>query len=282
MRYSVIINCYNTLPLIKSCIQAAIATTDQAAEIILINNHPPYREALDYLGSIRHPRIRILDPGKNIGCMPGFQYGAEHAKGEYLIKLDDDVIVPSQKWLEAMAHALTDFPQLAYVALKPAVIKPSPSQLVVRNDYTLEFRDDTLIFWCMMIKRSLWKAHFVMENLPLYGVGERYYTRKATALGLKKAYLVSHSCTSLGRTKAADPLYGIWKLLYVKLKDHRLAFPEWLKQFKLGKTEIKIMQDFGYPADQIREIRELLTKIQTEAAQKKTSKCKTYLSSQQF
>jgi hypothetical protein len=178
--------------------------------------------------------------------------------------LDDDVITPQKNWIEAMHNALNDFPKLAYVALKPAVVELANNEPIVKKKYTLEFCNNTILFWCMMIKRKLWKSHFVMSNLPLYGVGERYYTHKARELGLKKAYLTSHVCTSLGRTKESDPLYGAWKLFYVKLKDQRFEYPEWKKSFKLGKDEIKIMKDFGYPEDQIEGIKELLYKQQSE------------------
>ncbi len=267
MKYSVIINCYNTLPLIKYCVDAALETTDQKTEIILINNHPPYQEAMDYLKEFCHPRVRVLDPGENIGCMPGFQYGAENAKGEYIVKLDDDVIVPKKNWLDAMHQALIDFPKIAYIALKPSVIKTSNYKCLKKNGYTLEIHRDTILFWCMMIKRKLWQTQFVMTKLPLYGVGERDYTRKANELGLKKAYLTSHICTSLGRTEESDPLYGAWKLFYVKLKRQRLDFPNWKKTFQLGPNEIKIMKEFGYPEVQIEEIKKLLSKEQTENGQ---------------
>lgn len=267
MTFSVIINCYNTLTLIKKCLEAALNTTDKKTEILLINNHPPYLEALQFLKKYRHPRVRVLDPGKNIGCMPGFQFGAERSRGQYIIKLDDDVIVPNKNWIQAMYQALTDHPKLAYVALKPAAIKSERKQRSIKLSYTLEFRRETILFWCMMIKKSLWQTHFVMKNLPLYGVGERYYERKANQLGLKKAYLTSHICTSLGRTKESDPLYGAWKLFYVKMKDQRAGFEEWKKFFTIGPAEAEIMRRFGYPNEQIWEIRDLLVNLQQDHRQ---------------
>ena len=264
MKFSVIINCYNTLTLIKKCLEAALQTTDQKTEILLINNHPPYQEALQFLKKYHHPRVRVLDPGKNIGCMPGFQFGAGQSRGQYIVKLDDDVIVPNKNWTQAMYRALTDNPKLAYVALKPAAVKSGRKKMSVRRDYTLEYRRETILFWCMMIKKSLWRTHFLMKDLPLYGVGERYYERKANQLGLKKAYLTSHVCTSLGRTKESDPLYGAWKLFYVKKKDRRASFEEWKKFFTIGPGEADIMRRFGYPEQQIAEVRDLLFNLQHE------------------
>ncbi len=267
MTFSVIINCYNTLTLIRKCLEAALNTTDKKTEILLINNHPPYPDVLQFLKKYRHPRVRVLDPGKNIGCMPGFQFGAEHSRGRYIIKLDDDVIVPNKNWIQAMYQALTDQPKLAYVALKPSAVKSERKQQSVKRSYSLEFRRETILFWCMMIKKSLWQSHFVMKNLPLYGVGERYYERKANQLGLKKAYLTSHICASLGRTRESDPLYGAWKLFYVKMKDKRAGFEDWKKSFAIGPEEAEIMRKFGYPEQQIAEIKDLLSNIQLENQQ---------------
>ncbi|NLC53193.1 MAG: glycosyltransferase family 2 protein [Firmicutes bacterium] len=262
LRFSIIINCYNTLPLIKKCVEAALVSTDHNSELILINNHPPYEDALAFLREFKHPRVRILDPGRNIGCMPGFQYGAEQAQGQYLVKLDDDVLVPRKNWTAAMHQALKDFPTLAYVALLPVAIKENPRQQVKKNGYTLEFRRSTVLFWCMMIDKQLWRKHFYLTDLPLYGVGERDYERKANQLGLKKAYLTSHVCTSLGRTEESDPLYGAWKLFYVKRKETRSDFETWKKSFVLGPAEAEIMRRFGYPEHQIAEVQTLLTAAQ--------------------
>jgi hypothetical protein len=191
--------------------------------------------------------------------MPGFQYGAKNAHGKYLVKLDDDVLVPRKNWTAAMYQALQDHPALAYIALLPSVIKASSSRLVHKPSYTLEFCRSTILFWCMMIKKEVWQKDFFLTDLPLYGVGERDYERKANALGLKKAYLTSHVCTSLGRTEESDPLYGAWKLFYVKKKDHRSDFENWKKRFALGPEEVEIMRRFGYPESQIEEVRALLT-----------------------
>ena len=256
--------------MIKKCLEAALVSTDQNSEIILINNHPPYTDAMTFLHEFKHPRVRILAPGQNIGCMPGFQYGAEHAQGQYLVKLDDDVLVPNKNWTAAMYQALKDFPKLAYVALLPAAIQGHPRQQVKKAGYTLEFRRSTILFWCMMIDKQLWRKHFYLTDLPLYGVGERHYERKANKLGLKKAYLTSHICTSLGRTEESDPLYGAWKLFYVKKKEARSDFETWKKSFVLGPAEAEIMRRFGYPEHQIAEVRTLLSAAQ-EAAQSRST-----------
>lgn len=260
LKYSIIINCYNTLQLIQKCLGAAIETTSQDTEILLVNNHPPYPEAINFLKQINHQRIRVLDPGQNIGCVYGFQFGANQAKGEYIIKLDDDTVVPKKNWLQAMSQALSDFPNLAYVALALPIYKLGTSAPIFKPNYTIKFYDNCVLFSCMMIRKNLWKEHFVMNNTGLYGGEEYYYMKKANQLGLKKAYLISHVCEHLGRTAAADPLYGAWKVFYGFVKNTKLEYPEWRKSFQLGPNEINILKKVGYPDSQIEEIRILLTK----------------------
>jgi glycosyltransferase involved in cell wall biosynthesis len=263
LKYSVIINCYNTLPLIQECVKAALETTNQETEILLINNHPPYPEAIQYLKSSNHPRVRILDPGRNIGCTFGFQLGAEWAVGEYIVKLDDDTLVPKSNWLEAMSRALTEFPYLAYVALALPIYPLEKCRAVMTPGYTLGFFDDCVLFSCMMIRKSLWKQHFVITDAGLYGGEELYYMQKANQLGLKKAYLLSHIGEHLGRTSKSDPLYGAWKVFYGFVKTTRLDYPEWRKSFSLGPAEYKILKQIGYPDEQIEEIKILLAGFQS-------------------
>ena len=259
MKFSIIINCYNTLPLIKKCVTAALGTTIESSEILLINNHPPYPEVESFLKSMKHPRIKVLDPGRNLGCTLGFQYGAERATGEYLVKLDDDTIVPNTNWIQAMYQALKDFPELAYVGLVVPMYRLGRFRQVVKPRYVLEFYEDKVHFACIMIKRSLWRIHFIIPSQSLYGDDEHFYMEKAKTLGMKKGYLVSHQCEHLARLPESDPLYGAWKIFY--LANHtRADFAQWRKTFTLGESEMRIFKQFNYPEDQIRLIKTILSK----------------------
>ena len=258
MRYSIVINCYNTLALIKKSVDAAIASTDDNSELILVNNHPPYDDALIFLNSISHPRLRVLDPGRNLGCTNGFQYGAEHGVGKYIVKLDDDTIVPKSNWTLAMDQALKDFPDLAYVALGMPIYQIGKSPAINKPDYSLEFTKDIVLFSCMMIRKKLWEQHFKINETGLYGGEEMHFMKKAAALGMRKGYIVSHLCKHLGRTPESDPLYGAWKIFYGFKGSTRLDYPEWRKNFSLGQPEVELLKQVGYPDDQIAEIKHLL------------------------
>ncbi|WHY97943.1 glycosyltransferase family 2 protein [Peribacillus simplex] len=265
MKFSIIVRCYNKLFIVKKCVEAAINSTDSNTEIILVNNHPPYKDVSEYLNNIRHPRVKVLDPLRNIGNAKGFNYGAIHAQGEFLINLDDDIVVPNNDWIDAMAKPFEDFPDLAYVSLAWNTVKdpvknnlkkdPEYNKNVISNpDYTIYFENKFTMFGCVMIKKSIWKNHFAnVVQGDLYGI-DGYYQQKANTIGMKTAYLLSHEPEHLVRTKETDPLYGAYKVIYA-LGVSKKDFPSW----RLGKAQFTIneqqaLKQWGYTSIEIAKI----------------------------
>jgi GT2 family glycosyltransferase len=187
----------------------------------------------------------VLDPGKNIGCNLGFNFGAERAKGKYLVKLDDDIVVPQNNWLEIMSKALNDFPDLAYVGLTPSDIRKNKIyKRIVKPDYTIEITG-LVLFCCVMMKYRSWKKHFYLPaKLGLYGYDDVYCAGKAKKLGLRKAYLASHVCEHLRRSSMADPLYRIWKSHYAHKEKVELDYPEWRKVFLKSQAGAKFRDQY--------------------------------------
>ncbi len=259
MRFSVIINCYNTLPIIKRCIDSVIQSTDFNTEILLVNNHPPYQDVETYLKRFIQPRVKVLDFGKNLSHILGTQYAEKHAQGKYLIRLDDDAVVPQNDWIYAMAEALDQYPDLAYVGLPHQGWPLSGGNQVKTARATLQFTD-VVLFTCVMFKRDVWRAHFIIPTQGIYGNDDNYSSQVAKQLGLKLAYLVSHPCVHLARTPESDVLYGAWKLLYAH-KTTTIDFPVWRKTVtQIHPREENIMRNFGYSARQIQEIKRLIRK----------------------
>jgi glycosyltransferase involved in cell wall biosynthesis len=265
MKFSIIIRCYNKLSIIKKCIEAAINSTDTNTEIIVVNNHPPYQDVIEYLNNFQHPRVKVLDPRRNIGNAAGFNYGALHAQGEFLVILDDDIIVPNNDWIDAMAKTFDDFPDLAYVSLAWNAFKypvknnitqnPEFKQKVIyKPGYTIYFENKFTIFGCVMIKKNIWKRHFVnVVTGDIYGI-DGYYQQKANALGMKTAYLLSHEPVHLVRTDEADPLYGAYKVIYA-FGVSKQDYPSW----RLGKSQFtfneqRALMQWGYNSFEIAKL----------------------------
>jgi glycosyltransferase involved in cell wall biosynthesis len=247
------------LPIIKKSINSVLQSTDNQTELLLVNNHPPYPEVSAYLKSFRHPRVKVLDFGRNLSHILGTQYAEKQAQGEYLVRMDDDAVVPRNNWIYAMCEALQRSPELAYVGLPFAKIPLSGMNRVSTPNFTIEYAD-TVLFTCVMFKRDVWRAHFVIPTQGIYGNDDNYSAQKAKELGLKLAYLVSHPCEHLERSSESDPLYGAWKLFYA-FKSTQADFPVWRRSVsRITATEEQLMRGFGYSPGQIQEIRHLLSK----------------------
>ncbi|WP_224752266.1 glycosyltransferase family 2 protein [Metabacillus arenae] len=263
MDYSIIIRCYNKLPLVKKCVEAAIQSTDFRTEIILVNNHPPYQEVTTYLNKLKHPRVTVLDPQRNIGNAAGFNYGAQRAKGEYLIILDDDIIVPKNDWIDVMSKALNDFPDTAYVSLVwqgvRKLLENNPNyknHIIQQPEYNIYFDKSYVVFGCVMLKKSIWKKYFSDSNLvnkDLYGI-DGYYKNKANQLGMRTGYILSHVPEHLGRTKHSDLLYGAYKVIYAYGLTKE-DFVTWRRRKPTFTAKEKIaLLKFGYHETEIKNL----------------------------
>lgn len=252
MQFSVIITCYNTLNLIKRTLDAVLSSTGDDAEVILVNNNPPFPEVMSFLREQIHPRVRVVDPGRNLGPFDGQQFGRHQARGRYLVHVDDDVIVPQNDWLQAMKNALSDHEKLAYVSLpwkpaSPTNIKNAP---VIRgSNYQLVYCNVDVL--CTMMEGELWENEFSSLKMNKYYFGTRFlYYGGAQKIGKTCGYIISHWVNHLGRTVESDLLYGAWKVLYAK-KITKNDYTRWREQEVLSKESIDVLRAFGYPSEQL-------------------------------
>jgi glycosyltransferase involved in cell wall biosynthesis len=254
LKFSIIINCYNTLPIIKKCIGSVIESTDSDTEILLVNNHPPYQNVQTYLKGSIHPRVKILDPGKNLSHILGTQFAEKFAGGDYLVRMDDDAVLHKNNWIKAMSQALNQFSDLAYVGLPWPGISLTGVNRISTPEFTLEYAD-MVLFTCVMFQRSIWRSYFIIPQQGIYGNDDSYSAQKANQLGLKKAYLISHPCEHLGRTSECDPLYGAWKVFYA-MNSTNADFGTWRNSIsQINSQEENLLRQFGYPQDQIEQIK---------------------------
>jgi hypothetical protein len=85
---------YHTGPVLKRAITAALTSTSPV-ELILVNNGNPreVEAGLDALAK-KEPRLRLLTGHGNIGFAKGSNLGARAAKGDYLLFLNPDSLLP--------------------------------------------------------------------------------------------------------------------------------------------------------------------------------------------
>ena len=101
---SIIIPTKDKVPVLKTCINSILGNTVYPNyEIIVVDNQSHNPATFDYYKQIeRNPRIRILKYDKPFNFSAMNNYAASHARGDYLVLLNNDTEILSGEWLSAM------------------------------------------------------------------------------------------------------------------------------------------------------------------------------------
>lgn len=163
---SIVIPAYNQHELTLDCITAIRKHTNQDCEIIIIDNGstPPIKQP--YTGFIETIIIRNEE---NLGFPKAVNQGIQSAKGEYIILLNNDVIV-TPGWADKLINALDQFdivgPMTNYCAGLQKVQIPAYSNEDELNksagEWAGEYEGETqpvnfIIGFCMAFKKSLFE-----------------------------------------------------------------------------------------------------------------------------
>lgn len=169
---SIIILTFNQLEYTKKCVQGLRRHTPQPHEIIFVDNGSTdgTRKYLQKLVKANENYQLILNE-KNLGFAGGNNQGIARAKGDYIILLNNDVLV-TKDWLERMISHLERHPDTGMVG--PMSNSASGPQLVDKvpygkdmkamprfaRDYTAENIGKTsevlrLVGFCLLIKKDV-------------------------------------------------------------------------------------------------------------------------------
>ncbi|WP_291719901.1 glycosyltransferase family 2 protein [Magnetospirillum sp. 64-120] len=93
--YSIVIVSYYTGPVLFSCLSALLAEPE-VQEILIINNGNDLSDKIQLQDvAARSGRIRIFNPGRNIGFAAGCNMGAAQARTSVLAFVNPDLMVPA-------------------------------------------------------------------------------------------------------------------------------------------------------------------------------------------
>ena len=92
-KVSIVILALNKVEYTQKCIESIQKNTRQSYELILVNNGST-DGTLDYFSSV--PNAVVIDNPKNLGVSAGWNQGVQKATGDYVLILNNDVIVGEQ------------------------------------------------------------------------------------------------------------------------------------------------------------------------------------------
>jgi len=109
---SIIIVNYNGLKHLEKCLPSLLAAESSASELIVVDNHS--RDGSREWVEKRFPAVRLLEIATNLGFGAANYRGAEKARGEFLVFLNNDTEV-TPGWLTYLLKAFQEYPDLGAV-----------------------------------------------------------------------------------------------------------------------------------------------------------------------
>ncbi len=130
---SIVILTFNQINITKKCLNSILEYTNIPYELILVDNGST-DGTKDYLREFArvHKNVELISNKKNLGFAAGNNQGIEKAHGDYILLLNNDVVV-AQGWLERMISHLEQSPDIGMVG--PMSNSVSGAQLVKNVPY---------------------------------------------------------------------------------------------------------------------------------------------------
>jgi GT2 family glycosyltransferase/Flp pilus assembly protein TadD len=170
---SIIILCCNELACTRLCLESVLKHTRPPYELVLVDNGST-DETPGYLGHLRSRagpvRVELIRNEKNVGFPAGCNQALAHARGRYLVFLNNDTIVTPQ-WLDGLiAWSVHDWPSVGLVgavsnyAPDAQGIRPGCENLEDLDSFALHRREQfrgkfvevrRLTGFCMLTRRDV-------------------------------------------------------------------------------------------------------------------------------
>ncbi len=171
---SIIIPVYNALEEAMACIESLYSTPSLSAFEVIVVDNGSAPDVADWLAREQQRRLNFhfLRFNEPLGFARANNEGARLARYDYLVLLNSDTIV-GEGWLDRLAQALTDDPLLGIVSPvtnrcgHPRQRDPAARSLEASETRRyaqsiagrggLWFEAQRLVFFCVMLRRTLWE-----------------------------------------------------------------------------------------------------------------------------
>jgi O-antigen biosynthesis protein len=167
---SIIILTFNALEYTRECVDSIIKYTPEPHEVIFVDNNST-DGTVNWLKKLVKENIhyKLLPNTENLGFARGCNQGIEASSGEYILLLNNDVLV-TEEWLSGMLECLNSSPDIGIIG--PMTNNISGLQQIVDADYSITglakyarlFREKNrhrriplqrIVGFCMLFRREL-------------------------------------------------------------------------------------------------------------------------------
>lgn len=179
---------WNRLHYSKQTLKYMIERTTIPHEFIFVDNGSE-DGTREYLKSMEDKtnaeKVTYVFNDKNLGVAGGRNSGLVHAKGDYLVTIDDDVKVP-EKWDVLMAQACDKIPKLGITGVN---VEPFKFPVRTINGVKVRPKNGNLGGACLCIPRRVFKRVGYYNYFTTYAHEDAMMYYRLKYLGLMSAYI---------------------------------------------------------------------------------------------
>ena len=170
MKFSFVIPVYNKAEYTKKCIDHLLRDRRSDWEIIVLNNasSDSTQEMLAAYGD----QIRAVDNVENLGCAGAWNQGVEMSTGEWIVVLNNDVLLP-KGWVDRLEQAAIKH---KLDIISPAIREGADNydleaySLIITQKMHSALRRGRPHGICFMVKRSIFENHGAFD--PVFKIGQ--------------------------------------------------------------------------------------------------------------
>ncbi len=178
---SIVVLCHNKAAYTRACLESVLRTRPAEFELVVGENGstdetPQLLEEISRRAAALGVGMRVMHNGANVGCSTARNAAVAVARGEEIVFLDNDTVIPDPAWLAKLRGALNSDPKAAIVG--PKLCYPFEPHLIqcagvgISRTGRVQFRGrgcpqedprfskveevQTLISACFMFRRSLY------------------------------------------------------------------------------------------------------------------------------
>lgn len=186
---SIIVLNYNRLEYTKQTVSNLIKKTKVEHEFIFVDNGST-DGTREYLRSLLHKtnakQVRCIFNDKNLGVAGGRNIGLKVAEGDYLMTIDDDIIVPDN-YDGYLIEACDKIPNLGITGIS---VERKNYSIRNINGVNLQFKDGNLNGGCLCMPRRTFEKVGYFYAFAVYGGEDCDMYIRIKQLKLISAYIV--------------------------------------------------------------------------------------------
>lgn len=263
MRVNIVVTTYNRIALTRICLETLLATTGPHCGITVVDNASS-DGTLTYLDAMaaKTDRIRVYKLARNMGVSVAVNLGLATVDADYHVKMDNDIELKKNGWLETMIAIAEGNPEVGLVGYQLCSWHTT-KRVTLASGHAFR-KSNACNGGCLLIPRKTFEAcGFMNEDYGKYGYEDLDYNNRVLMGGQVMGYVdddeaVKHlgaereinaaregmKKTNIASALAGEKLYLLNKLLFEQGIRDRYVTRKYLPGFEPAGISFRLNEAY--------------------------------------